>query len=178
MRRLGEGQLDDLAVGAAVLGTGGGGNPYLGALLVKQVIREHGPVELVTVDEVPDDALVGATAGMGAPTVGGRNCPVATSTYARCRRCSPTSGGRSPIPSRSKRAGRTRRSRSGWARNCASRSLTLMAWGGLSQDPDGDCRLVRHLGDPDGTGRREGQHRHYRHHRQPLGRAFVPFPYD
>ncbi len=75
MRRVGEGQLDDLAVGAAVLGTGGGGNPYLGAVLTKQVIREHGPVELVTVDEVPDDALVVATAGMGAPTVGVEKLP-------------------------------------------------------------------------------------------------------
>jgi uncharacterized protein len=75
VRRIGEGQLDDLAVGAAVLGTGGGGNPYLGALLTKQAIREHGPVELVTVDEVADDALVVATAGMGAPTVGVEKLP-------------------------------------------------------------------------------------------------------
>lgn len=75
VRRLGEGQLDDLAVGAAVLGTGGGGNPYLGALLTKQIIREHGPVELVAVHEVPDDALVVATAGIGAPTVGVEKLP-------------------------------------------------------------------------------------------------------
>ncbi|MGH3908834.1 MAG: DUF917 family protein, partial [Pseudonocardiaceae bacterium] len=61
VRRIGEDHLDDLAVGAAVLGTGGGGNPYLGALLAKREIREHGPVELVAVDEVPDDALVVAT---------------------------------------------------------------------------------------------------------------------
>ena len=75
VRLLGEDQLGDLALGAAVLGTGGGGNPYLGALLTKQVIREHGPVELVTVDEVPEDALVVATAGMGAPTVGIEKLP-------------------------------------------------------------------------------------------------------
>lgn len=75
MRRVGADQLDDLVVGAAVLGTGGGGNPYLGALLAKQVIREHGPVELVTIAEVPDDALVVATAGMGAPTVGVEKLP-------------------------------------------------------------------------------------------------------
>ncbi|MGH3977858.1 MAG: DUF917 domain-containing protein, partial [Pseudonocardiaceae bacterium] len=75
VRRIGEGHLDDLAIGAAVLGTGGGGNPYLGALLAKREIREHGPVELVSVDEVPDDALVVATAGMGAPTVGVEKLP-------------------------------------------------------------------------------------------------------
>ncbi|MGH3917011.1 MAG: DUF917 family protein, partial [Pseudonocardiaceae bacterium] len=75
VRHLGESQLDDLAVGAAVLGAGGGGNPYLGALLAKQVIREHGPVQLVAVAEVPDDALIVATAGMGAPTVGVEKLP-------------------------------------------------------------------------------------------------------
>ena len=75
IRHLGESQLDDLAVGATVLGTGGGGDPYLGALLAKHVIREHGPVQLVAVDDVPDDALIVATAGMGAPTVGVEKLP-------------------------------------------------------------------------------------------------------
>ena len=58
MRLVGEANLDDLSVGAAILGTGGGGNPYIGTLLAKQAIRASGPVELVSVDEVPDDAVV------------------------------------------------------------------------------------------------------------------------
>jgi hypothetical protein len=61
--------MNDLAVGAAVLGTGGGGDPYIGMLLAKQAIRDHGPVQVVDVDEVPDDALVVPAAMMGAPTV-------------------------------------------------------------------------------------------------------------
>ena len=69
MRRVSEAQLDDLARGAAILGTGGGGNPYIGTLLAKAAIREHGPVDLVGVDEVSDDALVVPSAMMGAPTV-------------------------------------------------------------------------------------------------------------
>lgn len=69
MRQFGEDQLDDLAVGAAVLGTGGGGNPYVGKLLARAALREHGPVTIVDVDEVPDDALVVPSAFMGAPTV-------------------------------------------------------------------------------------------------------------
>jgi uncharacterized protein len=69
LRRVAEAELDDLAVGAAILGTGGGGNPYIGTLLAKQAIRKHGPVELVSVDEVDDDALVVPSAMMGAPTV-------------------------------------------------------------------------------------------------------------
>lgn len=69
MRYLAESNLEDLAVGAAILGTGGGGDPYVGKLLAKQAIGEHGPVAVVEVDEVPDDALVVPSAMMGAPTV-------------------------------------------------------------------------------------------------------------
>jgi DUF917 family protein len=69
LRLVGEENLDDLAIGAAILGTGGGGNPYIGTLLAKQSIREHGEVQLVDVDEVPDDAVVVPSAMMGAPTV-------------------------------------------------------------------------------------------------------------
>jgi DUF917 family protein len=69
LRRIAEAELDDLAIGAAILGTGGGGNPYIGMLLAKQAIRDHQPVELVSLDEVDDDALVVPSAMMGAPTV-------------------------------------------------------------------------------------------------------------
>jgi uncharacterized protein len=69
-RLVGEADLEDLARGAAILGTGGGGNPYVGMLLARGAIRTHGPVRLVDPDEVPDDALVVDVAGMGAPTVG------------------------------------------------------------------------------------------------------------
>jgi DUF917 family protein len=69
LRQFTEADLDDLAVGAAILGTGGGGNPYVGKLLARAAIREYGPVTIVDVDEVPDDALVVPSAMMGAPTV-------------------------------------------------------------------------------------------------------------
>jgi len=62
-------QLADIARGAAILGTGGGGDPYIGRLLAEQAIRKHGPVRLVDVDEVPGDAVVVPVAMMGAPTV-------------------------------------------------------------------------------------------------------------
>jgi DUF917 family protein len=42
-----------LAVGAAVLGSGGGGDPYLGKLREKQAIKGKGPVPLIGVDEFP-----------------------------------------------------------------------------------------------------------------------------
>lgn len=61
-------QIPDLARGAAVLGTGGGGDPYIGSLLAQQALAD-GPVTALGVDELPDDALVLFVAMMGAPTV-------------------------------------------------------------------------------------------------------------
>jgi uncharacterized protein len=61
--------LGPLARGAAVLGTGGGGDPHIGRLLAEQSLRSRGSVELVSVDELPDDACVLPVAMMGAPTV-------------------------------------------------------------------------------------------------------------
>ncbi|MEM7029792.1 MAG: DUF917 domain-containing protein [Chloroflexota bacterium] len=69
MRLMNPENIEDLAIGAAVLGTGGGGDPYIGKLLAIQAIREYGPVQLISPDELDDDALVVPSAMMGAPTV-------------------------------------------------------------------------------------------------------------
>jgi DUF917 family protein len=61
--------LADLARGAAFLGTGGGGDPYVGRLMVERAIADGGRVTLISLGELPDDALVIPTAMMGAPTV-------------------------------------------------------------------------------------------------------------
>jgi DUF917 family protein len=69
MREITENDLQDIARGAAILGTGGGGDPYIGRLLALSAVRSHGPVPLVPLAEVPDDAVVLPVAMMGAPTV-------------------------------------------------------------------------------------------------------------
>jgi DUF917 family protein len=61
--------LPDLARGAALLGTGGGGDPYIGLLLVREELIRGRKIELLDPDEVDDDALVVASAFMGAPTI-------------------------------------------------------------------------------------------------------------
>ncbi|WP_018085002.1 DUF917 domain-containing protein [Desulfurispora thermophila] len=61
--------VEDIAVGAALLGTGGGGDPYVGKLMAIQALKKNGPVELIDVEQVPDDAWVVPAAMMGAPTV-------------------------------------------------------------------------------------------------------------
>ncbi|WP_239103712.1 DUF917 domain-containing protein [Microbispora corallina] len=64
--------LDDVAAlarGCAVLGTGGGGDVRSGAIAARRAIRERGEVPLVTLGDLPDDALVLPLSGIGAPTV-------------------------------------------------------------------------------------------------------------
>lgn len=67
--------MEDVAIGGAVLGTGGGGDPYIGKLMAQQAIRAHGPVKLIDVDELDDDALVVPVCMMGAPTVMAEKLP-------------------------------------------------------------------------------------------------------
>ncbi len=65
-----EAHVEALAIGAGILGTGGGGNPYYGKLYVRRLLREGRRVCIVAPEEVPDDALVVSVGGMGAPTIG------------------------------------------------------------------------------------------------------------
>ena len=60
-----------IAIGAGILGTGGGGNTYLGRVWLEKELKERGgSVKIIKADNVPDDALTVAIGGMGAPTVG------------------------------------------------------------------------------------------------------------
>ena len=61
--------LNDFAYGAAFMGTGGGGDPYLGKLFIRQALKEHGTPNVMSLQDVPDDAKVFSVAMMGAPTV-------------------------------------------------------------------------------------------------------------
>jgi hypothetical protein len=69
MRELTLTDLRDLARGAALLGTGGGGDPTIGRLLVEAAMADGGRVVVLDPDELDDDAFVLPTAMMGAPTV-------------------------------------------------------------------------------------------------------------
>ena len=65
-----ENELESIAIGAGILGTGGGGNPYVGQLRARQAIRRWGPVDVLAPDDLPEDARVVCVGGIGAPTVG------------------------------------------------------------------------------------------------------------
>ncbi|MFF2274478.1 DUF917 domain-containing protein [Agromyces sp. NPDC058126] len=64
-----EADIDAIALGAAVLGTGGGGDPHVGSLIAKRLIRLHGPVRMIDVDDLGDGDFVVPIGGIGAPSV-------------------------------------------------------------------------------------------------------------
>lgn len=86
MREITADAIDDLATGAAILGTGGGGDPHVGKLMAQSAIAEHGPVALLDPADLPSDALVIPTAGMGAPTVLIEKLPSGSEPIAALRR--------------------------------------------------------------------------------------------
>lgn len=61
--------VEDLVVGAAILGTGGGGDPYIGKLMVLQAIERGKRIEVVEIDEVGNNDFVIPVAAMGTPVV-------------------------------------------------------------------------------------------------------------
>ncbi len=61
--------LNAIALGGAVLGSGGGGDPYVGRLMTSQSIGESGGVKVIDIESLPDEALILPIAMMGAPTV-------------------------------------------------------------------------------------------------------------
>ncbi|NVD42616.1 DUF917 domain-containing protein [Ensifer sp. HO-A22] len=65
-----ESDIDRIALGAGILGTGGGGSPYLGALMAKAQLRQGRRIRVVRPADLAPDSMVLALGGIGAPTVG------------------------------------------------------------------------------------------------------------
>lgn len=62
--------IDDIALGASVLGVGGGGDPYAESLMAKCAIANaKEPVRLLSMDEVDDDWMTVPASTIGAPSV-------------------------------------------------------------------------------------------------------------
>jgi len=59
-----------LELGAAILGTGGGGNPHIGRLRTEQLLKNGHTLRLLPFDDLRDDDVVISVGGIGAPVVG------------------------------------------------------------------------------------------------------------
>src|SRR5699024_9307026 len=69
LRTLKRDDLEPLAIGAGILGTGGGGSPYLHKTFMAELLRDGQEVPVVPASELPDEAVIASTGGVGAPTV-------------------------------------------------------------------------------------------------------------
>ena len=70
MRPVAAEEIESLAIGAWILGTGGGGSPYLALLNMRQLYRKGVVCRLMDASELADDDLVAVVSNMGAPLVG------------------------------------------------------------------------------------------------------------
>jgi hypothetical protein len=70
LREVTDTDLDAIEIGAAILGTGGGGNPYIGKLRCREELKKGRRIPVIPLAELPDDALVVSLGGIGAPVVG------------------------------------------------------------------------------------------------------------
>ena len=70
LRRLTPEDLDALEIGAGILGTGGGGNPYQGKLLALEAMKAGYEMKVLATDAIEADALCMSIGGIGAPVVG------------------------------------------------------------------------------------------------------------
>lgn len=65
-----EEHIEPLAIGAWILGTGGGGDPYISTLNLRRLYAEGARVDLMDPMALDDDDMVAVVSKMGAPLVG------------------------------------------------------------------------------------------------------------
>lgn len=87
-----EADLLPLSIGAALLGTGGGGNPYVGMLRSRELYRKGAAVDIVPLGALPDDAWIGEVGGIGAPVVGVEKIEQGEECYRAMRAVEETAG--------------------------------------------------------------------------------------
>ena len=64
-----ESDIDRIAIGVGILGTGGGGSPYLQMLIAKQLLREGKRIRMIRPADLDPNAQIIGLGGIGAPTV-------------------------------------------------------------------------------------------------------------
>jgi uncharacterized protein len=75
MRPVDSNDIHNIALGATLLGSGGGGDTEHEEMLCQELISTHGNIPLITLDELDGDDLVVPIAFMGAPLVGIEKLP-------------------------------------------------------------------------------------------------------
>lgn len=61
--------IDDIAIGAGLLGSGGGGSPEFARLMTAHAIKKGNAVQIVSLEDLPDNATTVMCGGMGSPNI-------------------------------------------------------------------------------------------------------------
>jgi DUF917 family protein len=69
MKQLTVDDLENLSIGSAVLGSGGGGDSSYTILMAKHLMEQHGPIQIITVDDLKKEDLIVPLCLMGAPLI-------------------------------------------------------------------------------------------------------------
>lgn len=83
--KIGVEKIKSLAIGASILGAGGGGDPFVGMMMAIRAIEENGEVELLDPLEIDDEMFIIPTAMMGAPTIMNERIPSGEETIKSLR---------------------------------------------------------------------------------------------
>lgn len=76
-----EADLLPLSIGAALLGTGGRGNPYYDMLRMRELIRKAAQIRILPLDALSDEAMIGTVGSIGAPVIGIEKPPEGLESY-------------------------------------------------------------------------------------------------
>lgn len=77
--------VDPIAIGATLLGTGGGGDAHLARLHLGDLLRRGKRVQVISADDLDDDDIGCAVSGMGAPTVSIEKLPAGDEIWQAAR---------------------------------------------------------------------------------------------
>ncbi len=85
MRLLDKQAIEHISIGASLMASGGGGDPYIGKIMALDAIEEHGPLQLLSVGELQPDSLLVSTGMIGSPTVMMEKVPNGDESITACR---------------------------------------------------------------------------------------------
>ncbi|MCW2488470.1 DUF917 domain-containing protein [Candidatus Symbiopectobacterium sp. NZEC127] len=78
--------IEHICYGASILASGGGGDPHLGKIMAQQAIEKHGPIRLISIEELQPDDILLSTGMIGAPTIMMEKIPNGEESILACRR--------------------------------------------------------------------------------------------
>ncbi|XBS71598.1 DUF917 domain-containing protein [Acerihabitans sp. KWT182] len=85
MRLLDKHAIEHISIGASLMASGGGGDPYIGKIMALKAIEATGPLSLISAGDLqPDDVLV-STGMIGSPTVMMEKIPNGSESVTACR---------------------------------------------------------------------------------------------